>query len=722
MDLRSKQPTTTATCQSPCIVPSPHSMQLFPPPNFFALSVAETAFINLPRLSPRLYLLLGDCALASCASQGCLGDRVGDHRLAVMGTLDVQRNKVNFSSGRTFLSSFRDGLKETLLPDDPFRYLKGKSACSVAWGYLKYFVPILEWAPRYTFAKFRFDLLAGITIASVAIPQGISYARLANLPPIIGLYSSFIPPLVYAVFGSSTNLAVGTVAGASLFMGSVIGTAVSATADPQLYIHLFFTAAFFTGIIEAALGIFRLGILVDFLSRSTITGFMGGTAVIVIVQQFKGFLGLKHLTTKTDVVSAVHALLANRNQWRWESAALGLCFFGFLLFCKHLRTRVPKLFWLSVISPLLVVVSGCVFAYLVKAEDHGIQIVGPLSKGLNPVSITDLKFQSDYIGTIMKASLISAFLALSEGIAVGRSLGMLKNEQIDGNKEMIAFGLMNIVGSCFSCYLTTGPFSKSAVNYHAGCKTSMSNVVMSICMMLVLLFLAPLFKYTPLVALSAIIAVAMIGLIEYEEAYRLFKVDKFDFLICMSAFFGVIFYSMTVGLLISVCLAVVRSLLYIARPSTCKLGSIRGTEMYYDVKQYPDSYVHPDILILNLGSPIYYANAGYLKERILRWVEEEENMKKKDAELQYVILDMGGVTSIDNTGIGMLFDVHKNLGRKGIKIALTNPRLEVAEKLMLSRYIELIGGEDWVFLSVKEAVAACRFSLRELRCEEESSL
>ncbi|RWW67882.1 hypothetical protein BHE74_00024639 [Ensete ventricosum] len=171
--------------------------------------------------------------------------------------MEVHHNKVNFSSGRTFLSSFRSSLKETLLPDDPFRYLKGKSACLVAWGYLKYFVPILEWAPRYTFAKFRFDLLAGITIASVAIPQGISYARLANLPPIIGLYSSFIPPLIYAVFGSSTNLAVGTVAGASLFMGSIIGTVASATEDPELYTHLFFTAAFLTGIIEAALGVFR---------------------------------------------------------------------------------------------------------------------------------------------------------------------------------------------------------------------------------------------------------------------------------------------------------------------------------------------------------------------------------------------------------------------------------------------------------------------------------
>ncbi|RWV89020.1 hypothetical protein BHE74_00024641 [Ensete ventricosum] len=178
---------------------------------------------------------------------------------------------------------------------------------------------------------------------------------------------------------------------------------------------------------------------------------------------------------------------------------------------------------------------------------------------------------------------------------------------------------------------------------------------MSICMMLVLLFLAPLFKYTPLVALSAIIAVAMIGLIEYEEAYRLFKVDKFDFLICMSAFFGVIFYSMTAGLLISVCLAVVRSLLYIARPSTCKLGSIRGTEMYCDVEQYPDSFSggksYPLVsLFFDIGANLM----PYVPFcRILRWVEEEENAKKKDADLQYVILDMGGceVIALDVFGV-----------------------------------------------------------------------
>ncbi|KAG6536918.1 hypothetical protein ZIOFF_001996 [Zingiber officinale] len=621
----------------------------------------------------------------------------------------VQRNAVNFSgSGQTFLSSFRSDLKETLLPDDPFRHLKGQPAGAVTVGLLRYFVPILEWAPSYSFAKFKYDLLAGVTIASLAIPQGISYARLANLPPVIGLYSSFVPPLVYALFGSSTSLAVGTVAGASLFLASIIGTVASATEDPQLYSNLFFTAAFCTGVIEAALGILRLGILVDFLSRSTITGFMAGTACIVILQQLKGFLGLLHSTHRTDVTKQKSFFtifdlslllgdiveMAECGAWSfllWILAPnetyseCGLAL-SYVTMFHHLDTNV-----------------GCVFAYLVHAEDHGIHIVGPLKKGLNPISISDLNFQSKYLSTVMNASLMAAFLALSEGIAVGRSLGILKNEQTDGNKEMIAFGLMNILGSFFSCYLTT-------VNYHAGCKTQMSNVIMAICMMLVLLFLAPVFEYTPLVALSAIITIAMIGLIDYEEAYRLFKVDKYDFCICMSAFFGVVFFSMTIGLLVSVMLSILRALLYVARPTSCKLGNIAGTELYRDVMLYPNSKLLSETLIIELGSPIYFAAAGYLKERILRWVEEEENIANKDEHLKHVILDMGGVTAIDNTGIGMLFDVHRNLQKKEIKISLVNPRPGVVEKLILSRYIEIIGGEERVFLSIKEAIALSHFS------------
>lgn len=630
---------------------------------------------------------------------------------------------VNLSARRPFAEAVRSDLAETFFPDDPFRGFGALPPAARAWGALKYFVPALEWAPRYGIGKFKYDLLAGVTIASLAIPQGISYAKLANLPPIIGLYSSFVPPLLYAVFGSSNNLAVGTVAAASLLLASIIETEVTAEENRQLYLQLFYTASFFTGVFQTALGVFRLGLIVDFLSRSTITGFMGGTATIIILQQLKGLLGMKHFTPKTDLISVLRSIFHYRHEWKWQSAVLGICFLVFLLSSKHLRRKMPKLFWVSAIAPFMVVVIGGVFAFLVKGEEHGIPIVGDLKKGLNPLSISQLTFEAKHVKTAVKAGLLSGILALAEGIAVGRSLAMVKNEQIDGNKEMIAFGIMNIAGSFTSCYLTTGPFSKSAVNFHAGCKTPMSNVVMSVCIMLVLLFLAPLFKYTPLVALSSIIVVAMIGLIKVKEFCHLYKVDKFDFCICMVAFVGVVFFTMVIGLSASVGLSVLRALLYVARPTTCKLGSIAGSETFRDIKQYPYAKSIPNILVLQLGSPIYFVNAGYLRERILRWVEDEENVCKGDGQdLQYVILDLGGVTSIDNTGIGMLGEVHKNLDRKGIRIALTNPRLEVTEKLVLSEYIKDIIGEEWVFLTVKDAITTCRYALQRSRSKGENEV
>ncbi|CAM0882436.1 unnamed protein product [Alopecurus aequalis] len=632
--------------------------------------------------------------------------------------------RVNLSARRPFVEALRSGLAETFFPDDPFRGFGALPPKARAWGALKYFVPALEWVPRYGFDKFKYDLLAGVTIASLAIPQGISYARLANLPPIIGLYSSFVPPLLYAVFGSSNNLAVGTVAAASLMLASIIEDEVLPEDNPERYLQLFYTSAFFTGVFQTALGVFRLGLIVDFLSRSTITGFMGGTATIIIMQQLKGLLGMKHFTPKTDLISVVGSVFHYRHEWKWQSAILGICFILFLLSSKHLRKKMPHLFWVSAIAPFMVVVIGGVFAFLVKGDEHGIPIVGDLKKGINPISISKLAFDTKDLEIAMKAGLLSGILALAEGIAVGRSLAMIKNEQIDGNKEMIAFGMMNIAGSFTSCYLTTGPFSKSAVNFDAGCKTPMANVVMSVCILMVLLFLAPLFKYTPLVALSSIIVVAMIGLIKVKEFVHLYKIDKFDFCICMVAFVGVVFFTMVIGLSASVRvgLSVLRALLYVARPATCKLGSIAGTEIFRDVKQYPHAKSVPNILILELGSPIYFVNAGYLRERILRWVEDEENIcKEHGQDLQYLVLDLCGVTSIDNTGIGMLAEVHKSMDRKGIRIALTNPRLQVTEKLVLSGYIKDTIGEESVFLTVKDATTSCRYAMQRSTSKEGGS-
>nr|GME17731.1 probable sulfate transporter 3.5 [Ipomoea batatas] len=624
------------------------------------------------------------------------------------------RAPVSFAEPRSFPAVLRANLKEVFFPDDPFSEFKDEPFARRVTKGFQYFIPILNWLPNYNLNLFMYDVLAGITIASLAIPQGISYAKLANIPPIIGLYSSFVPPLIYAVFGSSKHLAVGTVAASSLLIAATIEEVVKPQDNLELYVSLVFTATLVSGLVQTIMGLLRLGILVDFLSHSTITGFMSGTAVLICLQQLKGILGLKHFTHHTDLVSVIHAISTYKNECNWRSIVIGVIFLAFLQSTRYVKKKLPRLFWVSAIAPMVTVIVGCLFAYFAHAEKLGIQTVGELKKGINPLSIQRLNFDSKYIYAPIKAGSITALIALAEGIAIGRSFAVMKNEHIDGNKEMIAFGLMNIIGSFTSCYLTTGPFSKTAVNFNAGCRTPMSNVVMSICMCLTLLFLAPIFSYTPLVALSAIIASAMLGLIKYKKFYHLYKTDKFDFLICLAGALGVIFITMTYGLVLSIALALVRALLHVARPPSCKLGSMVESGIYCDVEQYPGGTGFPGILILQLGSPIYFANANYIRERILRWIRDEQQISNsKGSNVEYLLLDFGAINSIDVTGIETLVEIRKSLLAKGIKMVLINPRLGVMEKLILSKFIELIGKES-VFLSIDDAIEACNYSLKSM--------
>ncbi|TMW88451.1 hypothetical protein EJD97_018553 [Solanum chilense] len=628
---------------------------------------------------------------------------------------------VNYAPPRSFKTVLKANVKETLFPDDPFYDFKNEKLSKRILKGIQYFIPICQWLPKYKFGLFMYDLLAGITIASLAIPQGISYAKLAELPPIIGLYSSFVPPLIYAIFGSSKHLAVGTVATCSLIIAEAVQQKVKPEDNMELYVSLFYTAALISGLLQTALGVLRLGFLVDFLSHSTITGFMGGTALIICLQQLKGMLGLKHFTSRTDVYHVLRAVIENRKEWTWQCAAVGVFFLTFLQLSRYVRKKKPSLFWVSAISPIIVVVAGCLFAYFFNAEKHGIAIVGKLNKGINPSSIHLINFSPEYLPNVVKAAIITAMIAIAEGIAIGRSFAIMNNDQIDGNKEMVAIGLMNIVGSLTSCYLSTGPFSKTAVNYNAGCKSQMSNVVMSLCMLLTLLFLAPLFGYTPLVALAAIIMSAMIGLLDYEKAVHLYKTDKFDFLICMVAFFGVAFISMDMGLILSVGLALIRALLYVARPPTCKLGTITNTA-FRDIEQYPGSNETPGMLILKLGSPIYFPNSNYVRERILRWVRDEQSLENSQRnEIEYLLLDFGGVTSIDITGVETLKELRRCLAAKNIKIILINPRLGVMEKLITTKFIDLLGKES-IFLTIEEAIENCSFSLNSSSQEKREDL
>nr|XP_009773834.1 PREDICTED: sulfate transporter 3.1-like isoform X2 [Nicotiana sylvestris] len=598
--------------------------------------------------------------------------------------------KVEIPAPKPFLKTLKSCVKEALFPDDPFRKFKNQSLTKKLALGLQYFVPILDWAPRYTFQLFKADFIAGITIASLAVPQGISYAGLANLPPVIGLYSSFVPPMVYAMLGSSKHLAIGNVAVPSLLISAMLGRVVNPHDNPKLYLQLVFTATFFAGVFQASLGLLRLGFIVDFLSHATILGFMGGAATVVCLQQLKGILGLVHFTHETDIVSVMRSIFSQ----------------------LHQSKKKPAFFWISCMAPLTSVILGSVLVYFTHAEKNGVQVIGHLKKGINPPSYSELAFSSQYLTTAIKTGIVTGVIAMAEGIAVGRSFAIVENYHIDGNKEMIAFGMMNIAGSCTSCYLTTGPFSRTAVNFNAGCKTAVSNIVMATAVMITLLLLTPLFHYTPLVVLSSIIISAMLGIIDYNAAIHLWKVDKYDFLVCISSFIGVVFGSVEVGLIVAVAMSLLRILLFVARPKTFVLGKIPNSMTYRNTEQYSAASSVPGILIIHIDAPIYFANASYLRERISRWIDEEEEKQRtlSEIELQYVILDMSAVGNIDTSGISMLEEVKRNADRRCLKLLLANPGGEVMKKLDKSNFIDTIG-KEWIYLTVGEAVNACNYIL-----------
>ncbi|KAL6192677.1 hypothetical protein ACLB2K_033763 [Fragaria x ananassa] len=647
------------------------------------------------------------------------------HHFMEMG-MDV--HKVVLPPYRSTFQKLKAKLKEILFPDDPLHQFKGQTSKQKWILGAQYVFPILEWGPSYSFKLFKSDIVAGLTIASLAIPQGISYAKLANLPPIVGLYSSFVPPLLYAVLGSSRDLAVGPVSIASLIMGSMLMEEVSPTKEPVLFLQLAFTSTFFAGILQASLGFLRLGFIIDFLSKATLIGFMAGAAVIVSLQQLKSLLGIKNFTKKMALVPVLTSVFKERKETNdlivlMIAVVMANYTHGLLLPCPatalqtHCWTltnlfgvvcldnvqsmKKPKMFWVSAGAPLVSVILSTLIVFAVKANNHGISVIGELQKGLNPPSWNMLQFKGTYLGLVIKTGIITGIISLTEGIAVGRTFAAIKDYRVDGNKEMIAIGIMNIVGSSTSCYITTGSFSRSAVNHNAGAKTAMSNIVMSVTVMVTLLFLMPLFQYTPNVILGAIIVTAVIGLIDVPAAYHIWKVDKYDFLVLVCAFVGVIFISVQEGLAIAVGISVFKIMLQVTRPRTVVLGNIPGTDIFRDLQHYKDSTATvPGFLIISIEAAINFANTTYLNERILRWIEEEDDGEKRSS-IRYVIIDMTAVSTIDTTGITLFRD-----------LVLVNPLSEVMEKLKKAYEGDEIMRPDALYLTVGEAVASLSISIK----------
>ncbi|XP_059433015.1 sulfate transporter 2.1-like [Corylus avellana] len=602
-----------------------------------------------------------------------------------------------------------DSVRDTVLPcGNKFLSLKNQPASDHVVSFLQGFFPILVWCRSYTATKFKNDLLAGLTIASLCIPQSIGYATLAKLDPQYGLYTSVVPPLIYAAMGTSREIAIGPVAVVSLLLPSMIQQFQDPVADPVSYTKLVLTATFFAGIFQAAFGILRLGFLVDFLSHAAIVGFVAGAAIVIGLQQLKGLLGINHFTSKTDIISVLESVWKSiHHHWDPHNFILGFAFLSFILTARFLGKKKQRLFWLPAIAPLLSVILSTLIVFLTKADKHGIKIVKHIKGGFNPSSVHQLQLTGPFVGEVAKVGLIVALVALTEAIAVGRSFASIKGYHLDGNKEMVAMGFMNIIGSFTSCYVATGSFSRTAVNFSAGCETLVSNIVMAITVIISLQLFTRLLYFTPIAILASIILSALPGLIDLNEAYNIWKIDKFDFLTCIAAFFGVLFVSVEIGLLVAVGISFAKILLISIRPGTETLGRIPGTDMFCDINQYPMAAKTPGAVIIRVKSALLcFANANIIVERIMTWVTEEAEDTKGNAKrtIQLVVLDTSSLMDIDTSGIASLQELHKNLTAHGMEFAIASPRWQVIHKLRLANFVSKIGGN--VFLTVGEAVDA----------------
>ncbi|KAH7524438.1 sulfate transporter 1.2 [Ziziphus jujuba] len=619
--------------------------------------------------------------------------------------------KVGIPPKQNLFKEFKNTVKETFFADDPLRPFKDQPRSRKFVLGVQAIFPILEWGRNYSLAKFRGDLISGLTIASLCIPQDIGYAKLANLSPQYGLYSSFIPPLVYAFMGSSRDIAIGPVAVVSLLLGTLLQNEIDHVTHKEEYLRLAFTATFFAGITQATLGILRLGFLIDFLSHAAIVGFMGGAAITIALQQLKGFLGIKNknFTKKTDIISVMHSVVKSAHHgWNWQTIVIGVAFLSFLLVAKYIGKKNKKLFWVPAIAPLISVILSTFFVYITHAEKEGVEIVRYIEKGINPSSVSKIYFSGENLAKGFRIGVVAGMIALTEAVAIGRTFASMKDYPLDGNKEMVALGTMNVVGSMTSCYVATGSFSRSAVNYMAGCQTAVSNIVMSCVVFLTLEFITPLFKYTPNAILAAIIISAVIGLMDFQAAVLIWKIDKFDFIACMGAFLGVIFVSVEIGLLIAVSISFAKILLQVTRPRTAILGNIPRTTVYRNIQQYPEATKVPGVLIVRVDSAIYFSNSNYIKERILRWLtdEEEETKGSYTTNIQFLIVEMSPVTDIDTSGIHAFEELYRSLQKRDVQLVLANPGPVVIDKLHASNFANLIG-EDKIFLTVADAVGTC---------------
>lgn len=515
------------------------------------------------------------------------------------------------------------------------------------------------------------------------IPQGMAYALIAGLPPIYGLYAALVPLIVYAVFGSSRQLAVGPVAMVSLLVAA--GVAPLANGDVDVYVGLALLLSVMVGVIQFTLGAARAGFLTNFLSHPVLAGFTSAAAIIIGLSQLKHLLGVD--IPRSHYVHAIVFEAASRiPEIHWPTLVIGLVSIAALLLASRWWPRFP--------GALLVVgvVTAGVWAFELHAS--GVQVVGEVPGGLPSPTLptTDL----EAIGALIPAALTISLVGFMESIAVAKVYARKHRYSVDANQELIGLGLANIVGAVFRAYPTTGGFSRTAVNDQAGARTNVAALISAAVIALTLLALTSLFFYLPKAVLAAIVMVAVFKLIDWKEARFLWSVDHRDLGLMMLTFAATLVLGIEQGILVGVVASLILVVQQSYRPHTAVMGRLPGTNTYRNIDRYPDAVRQSGTIVFRLDASLYFANVEHLKDQL-------DGLSVAEPGLRAVVLDFYPVNRIDSSAVHGLKDIVDEFRGRGIRIALAGVKGPVKDRMEASGLIDLVGSENF-HMEVHQAV------------------
>ena len=549
-------------------------------------------------------------------------------------------------------------------------------------------LPAWAWLSDYTPVKFKSDVLAALIVVAMLVPQGMAYAMLAGLPPIMGLYASILPMIIYALLGGSSTLSIGPVA--------IISMMTFATLNPlfevgsPVYIEAATLLALMVGIISLLLGLFRFGFLIQLISHPVIQSFIIASALLIAFGQLKFLVDLP--LKANNIPEFTTSLLEYLPLLHLPSLLFGLLSMALLIYLPKLlksqavQSRIGSTDFLVRAVPLILVCLGIAAIVFLNLKGQGIKTVGAIPSGFPPLSFPHWNWE--LVMTLLPGASMIAMISFVESLSIAQATALQQRSHLNSNQELIALGLANISAGVSSAFPVTGSLSRTVVNADAGAKSPMAGVLSSILIIFVSLFFTGFFEDLPLTILAATIIVSIWKLVNFQPFFDAWRYSKADGLAMWITFLGVVLIDISTGLIIGIVSTFVLMLWRISRPHIAIVGLVEGTQHFRNIQRHQVSTSNR-VLSLRIDENLTFLNANSFKGYLINEISLND-------QLQHVIINCSSISAIDLSALEMLEDLNAELAKLDIRLHFAEVKGPVMDKLQASKLMTHLSGRIYL--------------------------